>query len=159
MARSRYVVAVLGVALGGLLCAAAEAQFGFYTLPQNDFTWTWGNLRPEDIRGRADIEASGGESRFRCELTAALRPSSRLSPHEIRQIANEVQGSIAFIRDSVNLLNNLDAQRELDWGRLACVLPEPEEVSEEERAEREAKARERMQREVERRRARQQRDD
>ena len=157
MARFRWLPAACGVVLGGFVCIAAEAQFGFYTLPKDDFTWTWGDLERRSA-GRPDIEARGSEVGFRCQLTAALRPGSRLTTNDVREIENDVQASLQFIRDSTQLLNALDAQRELDWGVLECDMPEAAEVSEEERAEREAKARERMQREVDRRRARQQRD-
>ncbi len=155
MARIR-LPAVLGVLLCGVIGASAHAQFGFYTLPQNDFTWTWGDF--ERRSNREDLRVSGSEAQFRCELTAQLRPSSQLSTIEMRQLATELQTSLQFVRSSVELMNALDYQRELEWGMLACKEPPPETVTEEQRIERESKARERMQREVERRRARQQRD-
>lgn len=159
MARTRFRPGALGAALSGLVALSAEAQFGFYTLPQNDFTWTWGDIERRQDGRFIDIKASGSEPPFRCEVTAALRPGNRLSPNEVRELANRLQGSIQFVRDTVYLLNDLDAARALDWAQLSCMKHEGREVTEEQRAERESKARERMQREVERRRERQQRAD
>jgi hypothetical protein len=154
MARVRWSSAVCGALSTFVICGVAAAQFGFVNLPQNDFTWTWGD--PEDrFRGREDIAVSGFDAQFRCDLTAGLRPGSRLTTVEVREIENQLQGSIQFVRDAVELLNALDLERHLEWAQLVCKTAPPEEVSAEERLERETKARERMQREVERRRARQ----
>lgn len=153
MARMQVVAAAAGAALTALICGTAAAQFGYYGLPQNDFTWTWGDAeRRSGVR--EDISAQGSEGKFRCELSAALRLGSRYSSTEVRQLEQDLRVSLDFVRAASQLMNVLDAQRELDWGVLACTTPQPQEVTEEQRAERESKARERMQREVERRRAR-----
>ncbi len=46
----------------------ADAQLGMYTLPKNDFVWNWGEVSPERRFGHPDIEVSGGEGGFRCDL-------------------------------------------------------------------------------------------
>jgi hypothetical protein len=144
--------------LAGLIGGgAAHAQFGF-GLPQNDFTWTWGDMERRTAR-LADISAQGHDGKFQCTLEAMLRPGSRFSATDVRQLETELQTTLEFVRTSAQMMNALDAQRELEWAVLSCKEREAAPVSAEERRERETKARERMQREIERRRERQQRDE
>ena len=131
---------------------AANAQFGFYQLPQDDFTWHWGDI--ERGSGFEDFSTDGTDGRFRCNLTGRLRPGSRLSRVEVRQMETDIGTSLEFVRAAANAMYALDQQRELDWATLSCKTLEPAEVSAEERAERETKARERALRELERRRER-----
>jgi hypothetical protein len=138
---------------------AAEGQFGLYTLPNNDFTWHWGDMREGARRSFEDLSASGSEAGFRCDLTAKLSPGSRMSPVDVRTLENELSTRLDFIYAVSEAMNYLDQTRELDWATLDCKKPEAAPVSEEERAERESRAREKMQRELERRRARERDDD
>lgn len=142
-----------------LLALPAAAQFGtafpgIYTLPRNDFTWFWGEPTERDLGRRPDIKVSGVESYFRCELTARYRVSVDMTPNEEREVERQLSTSIAFIADSTNLMNQLDYNIQLDWGRLACIRQTDEEVSEEKQQERVDRALEKAIRARERRRAR-----
>ena len=138
-----------------LFQSTATAQFG-YTLPPDDFTWHWGDI--ERAAGMEDFSIDGHDGRFNCTLTGRLRPGSRLSRMDMRQMESELQASIEFVRAAANAMYTLEQQRELDWATLACATPTRAEATAEERLERENQAREKMLREVERRRARQQRE-
>ena len=135
-----------------LAAPRADAQFGLYQLPQQNFVWTWG--KPEGRTGFSDFDIDGGEEGFRCKLTAKIRFSSNLSRSDISDIENSLRTSLQFIYDVSNTMNNLDYQRELDWAQLSCQKPEAGPVDDKTKAEREARAREKTQRDVERRRAR-----
>ncbi len=130
----------------------AEAQFGLYQLPQQNFVWTWG--KAEGHTGFSDFDIDGGEAGFRCKLTAKIRYSSDLSPTDISQLETSLRTSLQFIYDVSNTMNQLDFQRELDWAQLSCQKPEAGPVDDKTKADREARAKEKTQREVERRRAR-----
>lgn len=146
---------VAGLAPALLFLSDAEAQFG-YSLPKDDFVWNWGDF--ERSSGFEDFSIHGNDGRFRCTLNGKLRPGSQLSRVDMQQMENELQQSIDFVRDAANAMYILEQRRDLDWATLACETPTPEEVSAEERIERENRAREKTMREVERRRARQQRE-
>ena len=135
--------------------AAVDAQLGLYQLPKNDFVWNWGTTREDQRRGAADIEVSGSESQFRCDLTAQIRPSSTLSTTQVRALEQELQTRLDFIYAASEMMNELEYSHNLDWATLDCKKYEPAESSPEERAERETEAREKMLRELERRRERQ----
>jgi hypothetical protein len=79
-----------------------------------------------------------------------------MSISDVRDAEMQLREAFEFVRTAAQYMQYLDQQRDLSWAILDCKQPEPEQVSDEEKLEREAKARERMQREVERRRARQQ---
>jgi hypothetical protein len=150
------LVAVIGaqtVAVRG-----AVAQLGMYTLPKSDFVWNWGEANEETRFGHADIEVSGTESSFRCELEARMRPTSTLTPTQISDFERELGGRLDFIFAVSEAMNLLERERALDWARLDCKKYEAGPVSAEESAERQNEAREKMLRELERRRERQQRD-
>jgi hypothetical protein len=149
---------IAAVGIQSLPSLDAAAQLGLYTLPKTDFVWNRGELNLERRFGIADIEISGHESSFRCDLKARVRPSSPLSPTEIRAIESELQTRLDFIYAVSQYMNSLEYQRALDWATLDCKKYEPEPASPEERANRENEAREKMLRELERRRARQQRN-
>jgi hypothetical protein len=151
------LVAALGAPL--LLTASADAQLGLSTLPKNDFVWNWGRA-PGEVgrRGVPDLEISGNESFFHCDLTAQLRPSSSMSPTEIREIEMELRTRMDFIYAVSEYMNYFERNIVLDWATLDCKRQEGEEPSAETRAERESDARDKMLRELERRRERQQRD-
>jgi hypothetical protein len=158
--RMSRIIAPLAIALGmqGLHAPQAAAQLGLYTLPKDDFVWHWGDLNLERRRaGVPDIEVSGSEALFQCDLTARMRPSTSLSPAQIRDIEHSLRTRLDFIYAVSEAMNYLEFQRALDWATLDCKKHEPEPASAEQRAEREAAAREKMLRELERRRERAQR--
>jgi hypothetical protein len=158
MSRIAPLAAALGLQL--LSATSANAQLPFYTLPKDDFIWNWGDSGFEDRRrGSADIEISGNESFFRCDLTARMRPSSSLSPTDIRAIEQDLQTKLDFIYAVSEAMNYLEFNRSLEWATLDCKKYEAGPSDPEEKANRENDAREKMLRELERRRARQQRDD
>lgn len=139
----------------GWFVGQAVAQPPIYTLPRNDFVWNWGDANLERQHGMADIEITGSESFFRCDLKARMKVSSPLSVSEVRQIETELATRLDFIYAVSEAMNYLEYQRALDWARLDCKKAEAEPSSAEETAEREQQAREKMLRELERRRARQ----
>jgi hypothetical protein len=126
-----------------------------YSLPKQDFIWNWGEVASEEQRrGLADIDVSGSESFFRCDLTARMRPGNALSGPELRAMEQQLSQRLDFIYAVSEAMNQLEATRELDWATLDCKKWESAPSSEEESAEREAEAREKMLRELERRRER-----
>lgn len=152
--RMSRIAAALVVATP-LLLPTADAQFGIYNLPQNDFTWHWGRSSMEKPgTGFADIEARGSESFFQCELTAKSRTLSMTSD-EIRELELALTARIDFVYAVSDAMYTLDQNARLDWATLDCKKYEEKEHTEEESAQREAEAREKMLRELERRRARQ----
>ena len=157
MRMSRIAVPLIALAATQLLLITVEAQ-GFYTLPKDDFIWRWGDLNEGQQHGMADIELSGNESFFRCDLTARMRVSSSRSPTEIRELEMQLRQRLDFIYAASEYMNYLEQTRELQWATLDCKRQGEEESSPEQRADRESEAREKMLRELERRRQRQQRD-
>ena len=155
MQRSRIVAATAALITAGF-ASAASAQLGTYQLPSSNFIWRWGDENGRAIHRAEDLEVSGGEAGFRCDLTAAISPASHLSPSEVRQIATQLSTAIDFIYKSSMLMNDMQSQRQIDWATLSCARPEATPSSEAEKAEHEQKAREKMQKEIERRRAKQQ---
>lgn len=108
--------AALTLVLAPAWHGAAHAQFGaFSNLPEDDFTWRWGRQRGSD-----DFSIRGIDLGFTCTLTGALRPGSRLSRMEIRQIETSLRSSMAFIESATSMMNGLDRQRDLDWAVLDC---------------------------------------
>jgi hypothetical protein len=158
MRMSRIAAPLLAAAAAQLLPLAADAQ-GFYTLPKDDFIWNWGDVAEAQQRGMADIEVSGGESVFRCDLTARMRPSSNRSPSDIREIEMDLRQRLDFIYAVSEAMNYLEYNRELSWATLDCKRQGEDNATPEQRAERETAAREKMLRELERRRGRQRDDD
>jgi hypothetical protein len=150
------LIAAIGAQLVPL--GAVDAQLGLYTLPRNDFVWNWGNTREDLRRGAADIEVSGNESIFRCDLTAQIRASSSLSTTDVRAIEQELQARLDFIYAASEMMNQLEYSHNLDWATLDCKKYEAAPSTPEQRAERESEARDKMLRELERRRERAQRD-
>lgn len=142
-----------------LLVDTAAAQFGYQTLPQYDFTWTWG----EEALARGsfnDIRMNGNEGGFRCELNATMRPGSRLSRQDLNRIENDIRNNMFFVRAASNTMYMLESRSELGYATLECAKPQAEmDADEEKRAAREARARERAARERERRRARREREE
>ena len=156
MKRSR-IVAAAAAALGAAgFAGAASAQLGTYQLPNSNFVWRWGDENGRAVSRAEDLQVSGGEAGFRCDLTAAISPASHLTPTEVRQIQQQLATAIDFIYKSTMMMNDMKAQHEIDWATLSCARPEATPSSEEAKAEHEQKAREKMQKEVERRRAKQQ---
>ena len=141
------------------LVQTAQAQFFPRQLPQNDFTWTWGD--PERAANKfEDFSMRGGEGGFNCELAGGLSPVSRLTRMDVRQLEDELRQNMFFVQAASNLMYQLDARRDIEWATLACAKPQTtRDQDEEARAEREARALERARRELERRRARQARDE
>ena len=156
---SRIVVR-LAAAIGAqaLLVSEAAAQIpGLYSLPTSDFVWNWGRADLEQRQGPADIEMTGSEAQFRCELKAQIRPSSTMTPNDYRAIEQQLSTRLDFIYAVSEAMNQLEQQIVLDWATLDCKEYDAPEKSAEERATREAEAREKMLRELEKRRERQQR--
>ncbi len=160
MRMSRIVAPLLAVLGAQLLpMTGADAQLGLYTLPKNDFIWHWGDGASEARRrGVPDLDISGNESFFRCDLTARMRPSSTLGPTELREIEMELRTRMDFIYAVSEYMNYLERNIALDWATLDCKKQQGEESDPATRAERESEAREKMLRELERRRERQQRN-
>jgi hypothetical protein len=101
---------------------------------------------------------TGSEAGFNCDLKARMRPTSSLDPQQIRELEMELRTRLDFIYAVSETLNSLEYARALDWATLDCKKFVPEPSDPETRAERESEARDKMLRELERRRARQQRD-
>jgi hypothetical protein len=158
MRMSRGIVVVAAVA-GCLWLDRVDAQLGLYQLPQNNFIWRWGSSREGEQHGIPDFEVSGSESSFNCDLTARLRVSANMSSSDVRAIENELRTRLDFIYAAATTMNYLDQSFSLDWATLDCKKAEGKERTEEESKAREDAAREKMLKELERRRARQQRDD
>jgi hypothetical protein len=155
----RCLLAALAVAACAWPLGHADAQFGIYQLPTNNFIWRWGDARQEGKQtGFADLDLQGSESGFQCHLTARFRVSSVLSPSDTRQLENDLRTRLDFIYATSQQMNYLDQMRALDWATLDCKKPEPGPVDEAKKAERESAARDKMLRELERRRAKQSRD-
>ena len=146
---------MLGAALlvGGGYSGAVPAQFGM-NLPRNDFTWTWGDSI-ENIETRlSDLSANGSEGGFNCDLTAKLRPGSRYTPSDVRQVENDLRVSLYFIQETANMMNLLDQRREIDWAVLDCKRPQQADPDSEKVQERLERQRQRMIEEQRRRRER-----
>ena len=155
------ILSAVAVALfsSQLFVDTAAAQFGYQTLPQYDFTWTWG--QEALARGSFnDLAMVGSEGGFRCELNATMRPGSRLSRQDLNQIEDDIRSNLYFVRSASNMMYMLESRSELGYATLACARPQAElDADEEKRAAREARARERAARERERRRARREREE
>jgi len=118
-----------------LLAGPAAAQF--VNLPQNDFTWRWGDL--EERQQMHDFSASGNEAGFRCDLRGVLRAGTRVTRMDMRRFENELELSLYFIQSAARVMNDLDFNRELAWAVLDCVRPEevePDEAKQQERLDR-----------------------
>lgn len=159
--RGSRIAVVRAAAAGAAMLVAnlAVGQLGLYTLPQNDFRWNWGAIGPEERIGAADIEVSGSESVFRCELSARFRVSGSLGPTDYRQIENDLRTRLDFIYAVSETMNYLDQTRSLDWAVLDCKRPEEQPVDAATSEKRQNEAREKMLRELERRRAKQRGED
>lgn len=156
MRGSTLAVALAAVAAAGCLVAnVAVGQFGIYTLPQDDFRWNWGAIGPDEKMGFADIQVSGSEGAFRCDLSARTRASSALGPTDYRQIENDLRSRLDFVYAASQAMNYLDQTRSLDWAVLDCKRPEQQPVDAQTSEARQNEAREKMLRELERRRAKQ----
>jgi hypothetical protein len=137
--KSIGIIAVVLLSVS-LLLTTASAQFntgfgGQMRLPQDDFTWTWGD-RSSAGRGFEDFSTLGNEQGFRCELTGKLRSGTRISRMDVRAIESEIRANTYFVQAAANAMNNLDAQRELDWAALKCEKPKSDEEDQTERDER-----------------------
>jgi hypothetical protein len=98
---------------------AAQAQWGV-NLPRGDFTWVWGDQRRAEARRGADFNLSGSDRGFHCQLHARLRPSSRLTRMDVRQIENDLRTAMSFVDAVVYTMNGLDYNRHIDWAVLDC---------------------------------------
>jgi len=155
MTGPRALAPITAAAIAVLTATAAHAQFGYYQLPKNDFTWNWGDA--ERKAGKfEDFMVNGSEGGFNCELTGKLSGASRMTPSDLHTLEDQLRSRLDFIYASSSVMNQLDQSRDLDWARLQCAKPEAKPLSSQEKADKEAKAREKMQREIDRRRAHQQ---
>jgi hypothetical protein len=155
------IVAPLVAAIGGgaLPVSDAAAQIpGLYSLPRSDFVWNWGDTNLERRHGAADLEMSGSEAQFRCELTAQMRVSSTMTQADYREIEQQLSTRLDFIYAASEAMNLLEQQHVLEWAILDCKEYEAPERTAEEKATREQEARDKMLRELEKRRERQQRN-
>jgi hypothetical protein len=155
MKRFRIVAATAAALITVGFAGAAIAQLGTYQLPNNNFVWRWGDENGRSLHRAEDLEVSGGEAGFRCDLTAAISPGSHLTPNDVRQIQQQLSSAIDFIYKSTMLMNDMHNQRQIDWAMLSCARPEATPSTEAQKAEHEQKAREKMQKEIEKRRAKQ----
>jgi hypothetical protein len=146
------IMAAAGAVL--LYAASASAQLPIYNLPSSDFRWTWGTANPERQHGTPDLEVSGSEAAFNCDLTARLMPASSMSRTDISAIENELRTRLDFVYAVSQTMYNLEQSRYIMWAVLDCKKYEPTPSTPEQRAERESEARDKMLRELERRRAR-----
>lgn len=111
---------VLGALLWAVSYGTALAQFnvpGFSNLPDDDFTWRWGEQRGSRIE---DFSIRATDTGFDCTLTGELRPGSRLSRIELRRIENELRSSLSFVAAATSTMNGLERRRDLDWAVLDC---------------------------------------
>ena len=153
----KYSKAMFLIAGFFYLTIANPQYIGRMVLPQNDFTWNWGD---EALArgGNRQLSMFGSESGFRCELNARMRLTSRLSRQDIRSLENSIRDNVFFVQAVANSMYYLEIQRDLGYATLDCVRPQVDRDQDEEaRTEREEKARERAARERERRRARRER--
>ena len=149
----RFTLAAAAAA-AALAASSAQAQFGNYQLPQNDFVWNWGANADRQL-GFEDFQVTGGEGGFHCELKGKMSGASQMSPTQLKQLEDTLRARIDFIYASSSYMNQLAQQHELDWAKLSCAKPEATPATAQEKADREAKAREKMQKEIDRRRAHQ----
>ena len=159
--RMSRIVAPLVAAIGAQALPVFEtvAQIpGLYSLPTSDFVWNWGSTDLERRRGPADVQMTGTEAQFRCELSAQMRVSSTMTQTDYREMEQALSGRLDFIYAASEAMNQLEYQRVLEWATLDCKEYEAPEKTPEERATREQEAREKMLKELERRRERQQRN-
>lgn len=160
--RDRQSLTVLGTSLviSCLVPVVADAQvggaFGQLNLPNNDFTWVWGDLERTSSRKTQDLLVRSADSGFQCTLKTRFALGSRLSRAQEREIEQDLRTTPYFIQDTAYVMNSLDRERQLDWATLECVKPQSN-LSEAEQQERLDKLRERAMEKGERRRAR--RDD
>jgi hypothetical protein len=158
MTADRFVATVAAALVAALPYAATNAQFSnFVNLPQGDFTWRWGDWEKSGSRRSEDFSVSGGEGRFRCDLTGRLSPGNPMTSPEIRQMERDLSATLHFIQAAANAMNVLDRQRDLDWAELACVQPQPAEGDAQEQQEKVDRAREKALREMLERRERRER--
>lgn len=131
----------------------ADAQFGQFNYPQNDFKWIWGTQGEVRRRGFADFSVNGNDAGFRCTLEGRLRAGSRMTDIEVRGLENDLSTSLFFIQTAASAMYALDQRRDIDWAELDCAKPVVDEDAAELR-EREEKARAKAERDRERRRER-----
>jgi len=151
---SRFV-AVLGVC--SAIAAAAVAQPNIPTivnLPTEDFAWPWGNMRPIDDAEEPEFTISGVERSFRCTAKGSFKPGSHMrDTYAKREFEQSLNGSIYFIQEATQRLNELDLSNNLQWALMECIIPDASD-SEEDVQEELDRALERAQRERDKRRQR-----
>ena len=148
--------ALLITAVATGVCAQVSLP-QFVRLPTEDFVWNWGRITSaafEERRGRPDFSINGLESNFRCALTGAFRPSSRMRDIvNMREFEQTLTGTLYFIQDATETLNYYYRSNDLYWATLDCVIPETE-ITDDKAQERLDRALERAEKERERRRQR-----
>jgi hypothetical protein len=125
MSYSATVTAKLLIAACLAVAASVQAQQvsfypGLLAVPDEDFTWLWGNFDRAGAGFGAQVALSGRDQGFECVMAARLVGPDRLTDTERRQIERDVESGTSFIRSAVDTLNFLSQRRDLDWGRLAC---------------------------------------
>ena len=121
-----YKAFLIAAALAALPAwhAPAEAQFNpFLQLPEDDFTWRWGQQRG----GIEDFNIRATYMEFSCTLTGMLQPRSRLTRMDMRSLQMQLQSSMNFIEEAANTMNQLERRRDLQWAVLDCERQGDEE--------------------------------
>ena len=148
----RTAAIVLSIS-AALVPSLAGAQFA--NLPREDFIWRWAHAADEAWRiGPEDFEVRGGEAPFQCVLTGKLSPGSHLTEQDLRDMQYQLQGSLFFVQESANMMNELDIMRDLDWAVLDCKRPQAAEEDPAEVQEKVDRAREKAIEDMLRRRER-----
>ena len=125
-------LATLALLAAVLPMVAAEAQFGYpgiQNIPENDFTWTWGNRRAANRGGQEDFSVFGSDAGFRCDLRGRLSVGSMgtVSRFDMRELESSIRNYQRFIVAAATRMNELEAQGELQWATLACAKPQRED--------------------------------
>jgi hypothetical protein len=101
---------------------------GLATVPDNDFTWVWGNFDRALQGFSPNLSMEGTDRDFECRMTVRLAISHRLTDTERSQLERDVERSASFIRGASDALNFLHQRRDVDWARLDCARDEAAEA-------------------------------
>jgi hypothetical protein len=126
----------LALLLPTVLLAAADGargqiatQFpGLATIPDDDFTWVWGNFDRALQGFSPNLTMEGTDRDFACSMTVRLAVSHRLTDTERSQLERDVERSSSFIRGASDAINFLHQRRDVDWARLNCARDEEAEA-------------------------------
>ncbi len=102
---------------------------GLATVPDDDFTWVWGNVDRALQGFSPNLSMEGADSDFACRMTVRLAISHRLTDTERSQLERDVERSASFIRGASDAINFLHQRRDVDWARLDCARDEEAEAA------------------------------